>query len=82
MWRKNEPEPEDSIVDGDHDDDRAPEGHEGGEEGVGEVGVEDAQAGVFTDCRFPRPDDFPGEKKTNRDLLFQSDLVSKGDQSN
>ena len=55
MWRKNEPEPEDSIVDGDHDDDRAPEGHEGGEEGVREVGVEDTQASVFTNCRFSRP---------------------------
>ena len=70
MWRKNEPEPEDSIVDGDHDDDRAPEGHEGGEEGVGEVGVEDAQAGVFTDCRFPRPDDFPGEKRPTEICCF------------
>ena len=47
--------PEDPVVDGDHDDDRAPEGHEGGEEGVGEVRVEDAQASVFTNCRFPRP---------------------------
>ena len=35
--------PEDPVVDGDHDDDRAPEGHEGGEEGVGEVGVEHAE---------------------------------------
>ena len=47
--------PEDPVVDGHHDDDRAPEGHEGGEEGVGEVRVEDAQASVFTNCRFPRP---------------------------
>ena len=47
--------PEDPVVDGDHDDDRAPEGHEGGEERVGEVGVEHAQARVFTYGRFPRP---------------------------
>ena len=38
--------PEDPVVDGDHDDDRAPEGHEGGEERVGEVRVEDTEAGL------------------------------------
>ena len=42
--------PENPVVDSDHDNDGAPEGHEGGEEGVGEVGVEHAQASVFTDC--------------------------------
>ena len=47
--------PEHPVVDSDHDDDRTPEGHEGGEEGVGEVGVEDTQASVFTNCRFSRP---------------------------
>ena len=38
--------PEDPVVDGDHNDDRAPEGHEGGEEGVGEVGVEHTEPGL------------------------------------
>ena len=51
--------PEDPVVDGDHDDDRAPEGHEGGEEGIWEVGVEDTQASVFTNCRFSRPFQLP-----------------------
>ena len=37
--------PEHPVVDGDHHDDRAPEGHEGGEEGVGEVGFEHAEPG-------------------------------------
>ena len=81
MW------PEDPVVDSDHDDDGAPEGHEGGEEGVGEVGVENAQTGVFTDCRFTRPDQdkckhFLCKKKIHKDLLFLFDPVSKGDQSN
>ena len=47
---ENEVEPEDPVVDSDHDNDGAPEGHEGGEEGVGEVGVEHAQARVLADC--------------------------------
>ena len=49
--------PEDPVVDSDHDDDRAPEGHEGGEERVGEVRVEDAEAAVLADGRFSRPGD-------------------------
>ena len=47
--------PEDPVVDGDHDDDRAPEGHEGGEEGVGEVRVEDAEPRFVINGRFARP---------------------------
>ena len=38
--------PENPVVYDDHDDDRAPEGHEGGEERVGEVRVEDTEAGL------------------------------------
>ena len=47
--------PEDPVVDGDHDDDRAPEGHEGGEESIGEVGVEDAEPRFVINGRFARP---------------------------
>ena len=47
--------PEDPVVDGDHDDDRAPEGHEGGEEGVGEVRVEDTEPRFVINGRFARP---------------------------
>ena len=68
VWPKN------PVVDDDHDDDRAPEGHEGGEEGVGEVGVEDAEAAVLADGRFSRPGD------DDWDLLIQSDPARKEDQ--
>ena len=47
--------PEDPVVDSDHDDDGAPEGHEGGEEGVGQVGVEHAEPRFVINCRLARP---------------------------
>ena len=47
--------PEDPVVDSDHDDDRAPEGHEGGEEGIGEVGVEDTEPRCVVNRRCARP---------------------------
>ena len=56
MWRKNEPEPEDSIVDGDHDDDRAPEGHEGGKERIGEVRVENTESSPVVNLWLARPE--------------------------
>ena len=37
---------EDEVVDGEHDDDREPEGEGGGDEGVGLVHPEDALVGV------------------------------------
>ena len=48
--------PEHPVVDDDHDDDRAPEGHEGGEERVGEVRVEDTEAGLVVNLWLARPE--------------------------
>ena len=47
--------PEHPVVDDHHDDDWAPEGHKGGEEGVGEVGVEDTEPRFVINGRFARP---------------------------
>ena len=52
VWPKN------PVVDDDHDDDRAPEGHEGGEEGVGEVGVEHTEPGLVVNGWLARPIQF------------------------
>ena len=52
VWPKN------PVVDDDHDDDRAPESHEGGEEGVGEVGVEHTEPGLVVNGWLARPIQF------------------------